>query len=70
MRNKKTTKGEAKRFIKKLTRLFHTKKVVFTPLVNTNIETRFRGKTRLVAETEKGNPYGEKIKILEVEWDG
>jgi hypothetical protein len=49
---------------------FKTNKVTFTPLINTNIETKIRGKIKWLEADDPETPYGEPMKYLECEWEG
>jgi hypothetical protein len=64
---------EAKHGLKGLMRIlvnkFHTKKVMFSPLITGGIENKVRGNISIVKAGVKGNPYGEDIKVLETEWE-
>ena len=60
----KCTKGLMQILINK----FKTNKITFTPLINTNIETKIRGEVKWLDANDVKNPYGEPMKYLDCEW--
>jgi hypothetical protein len=51
-----------------LVKRFKTTKVIFTPLINDNIENCIRGEIKICKANNPQNPYGEDIRYMECEW--
>lgn len=64
-----TAQGGLSGLMRILVNRFKTNKIQFTPLTTDMLEKKVKGgKKSVVLASDKGNPYGEDIDVLDCEW--
>ena len=60
--------GSVKGLMGILTKKFNCYDIVFTPLINNNVENSIRGNIKICKADDPANHYGEDFKYMECKW--
>lgn len=60
--------GVLSKFMNVLIKKFKTNKIIFSPLINSNIKNKVKGVIKICKADDKSNPYGEDFEYMECNW--